>query len=93
YLQKRLPVLKIVEQPPTDNTIRFGAWITVCDEDGSESRYRIVGADEIDREDGYISIDAPVARALLGKTVDDEVAVDIGGRQRLLEVLAVHYDP
>lgn len=76
YLQKRLPELKVVGERPADqDRVFFGAWITVEDKDGNEKRYRIVGADEIDPAKGWISIDAPVARALLKKGVDDDVRV------------------
>lgn len=77
YLQKRLPNLKVVSTTPSDpQRVFFGAWVTLEDEAGTEYRYRIVGADELDPQQGHISIDSPVARALLNKAVDDEVAVE-----------------
>lgn len=92
YLQKRLPELKIVDRPPADpRRIFFGAWIRVEDEDGRQHEYRIVGADEADSTRGEISIDAPLARALLKKTVDDEVTVMLAGGTRTYWVLAVQY--
>ncbi len=76
YLQKRMPDLKIVETvPPNPNQVFFGSWITLEDDVGSEMVYRIVGADEFDTEKGWISVDAPLAKALLKKFVDDEVHV------------------
>ena len=76
YLQKRLPDLKVVRDPPGDRgRVYFGAWVTVEDEEGQQSTYRIVGADEIDPAAGHISIDAPLARALMKKGEDDEVIV------------------
>jgi transcription elongation factor GreB len=76
YLQKRLPELKVVRDEPTDSTrIFFGASITLENEHGDQVCYRIVGADEFDPARGWISIDSPMARALLKKTVDDEVQV------------------
>ncbi len=51
----------------------FGAWVTIEDEDGKQSRYRIVGPDELDLKLGLISIDSPLARALIGKALDAEV--------------------
>ena len=78
YLQKRIPDLKVVDRPPDDPTrIFFGAWITLEDEDGKEVRYRIVGPDEFDPAKGWISIDSPLARALLKKTAGDEVRVTL----------------
>ncbi|MDO9047535.1 MAG: transcription elongation factor GreB [Methylobacter sp.] len=76
YLQKRLPALNIVSQPPDDqDRIFFGAWVTLENEAGEEVTYRIVGADELNPKKQYISLDSPLARALLKKTFDDEVAI------------------
>ena len=73
YLSKRLDVVEVVDRkPPNQKKIHFGATVTLEVGDGAEVRYRIVGADEIDARKGYISVDSPVARALLGKFVDDE---------------------
>lgn len=95
YLTKRLPLLKVVREPPAQrDAIFFGAWVDVEDEEGREFRWRIVGPDEIDAERGWISIDAPVARALLGKRIDDEVLAPSPLGPRRLSVLAIHYaDP
>jgi transcription elongation factor GreB len=75
YLQKRLPDLEIVQPNPARSQVFFGAWVTLEDDDGAEHVYRIVGSDEIDPAKGWISVDSPVARALLKKQVDDEVSV------------------
>ena len=76
YLQKRLPELKVVDGPPADHQrVFFGAWVTVADDDGLESTYRIVGPDEIDPQRGWISMDAPLAKALLGQQSGAEVSV------------------
>ncbi|MCY4043943.1 MAG: transcription elongation factor GreB [Cellvibrionales bacterium] len=77
YLQKRLDQLKIVEPNPVQfGQVFFGAWVTLTNLDTDEQlRLQIVGYDEIfDRKDA-ISIDSPMARALLKKHVDDEVTV------------------
>src|ERR1700744_3946890 len=64
FLRKRLDGMVVVDQPPTDrNKVYFGAWVTVESNDGSQSRYRVVGPDEFDREPGYISMDSPLGRA------------------------------
>ena len=77
YLQKRLPDLKVVAEPPSDITaVFFGAWITLENEQAQEATYRIVGADEFDPAKGWISMDSPMATALLKKTIDDEVSVE-----------------
>ena len=85
YLQKRLPDLTVVSEVADESRVFFSAWVTLEKEDGDTVEYRIVGGDEIDSDSskGYISVDSPMARALLKKTVDDEVSVRIGecGRQ------------
>jgi len=80
YLQKRLPVLKIVRDPPADcSRVYFGVVVTLVNNAGKQVSYRIVGADEFDPAHGWISIDSPMARALLGKGLDDEVRVAAPG--------------
>ncbi len=92
YLQKRLPDFNIVRETPNDpSCIFFGAWIRLEDEAGNEKIYRIVGSDEIDTPIGYISIDSPMAKALLKKRIDDEVSVETPSGQRTLIVLEVSY--
>jgi len=76
YLQKRLPDLRLVSEPPSDpEKVYFGAWVTLDNEAGAEQRFRIVGADELDPEHNWISLDSPLARALLGKGIDEEIRV------------------
>ncbi|MFC3034830.1 transcription elongation factor GreB [Pseudoalteromonas fenneropenaei] len=76
YLRKLLPELKIVYPHPSQHgKVYFGAWVEIENEQGDVLRFRIVGPDEIYERKDYISIDAPMARALLGKAVDDEVLV------------------
>jgi len=78
FLSKRLDEVKVVSEPPDDpRRVFFGAHVTVEDDDGALKTYRIVGADESDLEHGCISIDSPVARALLGKRCGDEVTVRV----------------
>ncbi|HUJ58885.1 MAG TPA: transcription elongation factor GreB [Kofleriaceae bacterium] len=76
FLSKRLDELTVVSEPPSDPTrCFFGAWVSLEDNDGEQVTYRIVGPDESDVDRGWISMEAPVARALLGKRCDDEVVV------------------
>lgn len=92
YLQKRLPDLKVVhEAPDNQSQIFFAAWVMVETESGEEKEYRIVGPDEIDASKGYISIDSPLARQLLGKTLDDEVVIEVAGQKKVYFVLAIRY--
>lgn len=94
YLQKRLPDFKVVrEQPDDPSRIFFGAWVRLEDQTGNEKIYRIVGADEIDTSKGYASIDSPMAKALLKKSVDDEVTVTTPSGKALYFILEVSYTP
>ena len=77
YLQKSLPDLKIVNNPPSNQQqVFFAAWVTLEDDNGEEKTYRIVGPDEFDAKKGWISMDSPVAKALLKKHLEDEVKVE-----------------
>ncbi len=92
YLQKRLPDFNIVRERPDDpNRIFFGAWVRLEDGENNEKIYRIVGPDEIDTPIGYISIDSPMAKALLKKRIDDEVSVETPSGRRALLILEVSY--
>jgi len=94
YLQKRLPDLKVVTEPPSDpSRIFFGAWVRLEDEAGDEVVYRIVGPDEFDLERGFISMDSPMAKALIKKGIDDEVEVAIPAGKARYYVLEVSYQP
>lgn len=93
YLQKRLPELKVIGRKPADTTrIFFGAWVTLEDGAGNTSTYRIVGPDELDTGKGWISIDSPLARALLKKGVDEDVRVATPQGEREYFVIDVSYD-
>ncbi|MDF1562851.1 MAG: transcription elongation factor GreB [Deltaproteobacteria bacterium] len=93
YLSRLLDRLTIVEPEESQaGRVFFGARVTVEDEEGEEHRYRIVGPDETDSAKGDISIESPIARALLRKAVDDEVLVHTPRGQRELTILAIDYD-
>ena len=93
YLSKRVPSLKVVEAAPADrNAVFFGALVELEDvETGESLRYRLVGPDEAEPSRGDISIDSPVARALLKKRVDDEVEVQLPAGPRRVAVVDVAY--
>ena len=92
YLQKRLPHLKVVDQiPDTNRQVFFGAWVTLADEAGTEVRYRIVGADEFDPRQNWISVDSPMARALLTRRVDERISLDLPNGRIAYEILQVEY--
>lgn len=93
YLQKRLPELKVVNALPADaQRVFFGAWVTLEDASGAEVTYRIVGVDELDPARNWISVDSPVARALLRRTLDEEFTVRTPGGEVRYCVVDVRYE-
>lgn len=93
YLSKRLEVLRVIEEVPADpDAIYFGACVDLEDAGtGDAARYRIVGPDETDARRGWISIDSPLARALLKKRVDDDVEAQLPGGARRYVITGVSY--
>jgi transcription elongation factor GreB len=91
YLQRRIPELKVVDSVQSRERIYFGAWVTLEDEAGARNSWRLVGPDEFSRDRNYISIDAPLARALLGKQAGDEVTVVVGDRKDSYFILEIEY--
>jgi transcription elongation factor GreB len=92
FLRKRLDELVVVDRPPDrESRIYFGAWVSLCDEEGEERVYRIVGPDEFDPDSGAISMDSPLGRALLGREVDDEVRVRRPRGTAVFRVLEIRY--
>lgn len=81
YLSKRLEALRVVDTRPSDpEAVFFGATVELENIDSGDSHvYRIVGPDETDAATGWISIDSPLARALLKKRIDDEFSVELPG--------------
>ncbi len=95
FLSKRLDELEVVENDARKDADRvyFGAWVWVEDEEGAERVYRIVGPDEHDMDPRYVSMDAPLGRALLGKRLDDEVLVRRPKGDLDLLIVDVSYAP
>jgi transcription elongation factor GreB len=92
HLRRRLDGMVVVDKPPGDpGKVFFGAWVELEREDGATFTYRIVGPDEFDMAEGYISMDAPLARALLGKPLDAEIAVNIAGSTARYVITAIRY--
>jgi transcription elongation factor GreB len=76
YLRKAIERLKVVDYHPQQaGKVFFGAWVAIENEAGEEKKFRIVGYDEIFGRNDYISIDSPMAKALLKMEVDDDVRV------------------
>ena len=92
HLRGRLDGLKVISGPPADRgRVFFGAWVTIADAAGATRRHRIVGPDEFDREPGYVSMDSPLGRALLGKCRGDEVMVRRPKGDAVFEITGVRY--
>lgn len=91
YLQKRLPELKVVTEVSDITRIFFGAWVGLENQFTGEARYRIVGPDEFDDVEGYISVDSPLGRALLNKTVGDEITLKTAAGEMTYLVTAIGY--
>ena len=93
YLTKRLEDATIVEDKPRDHCkVFFAAWVTVEDEEtGDQQTYRLVGSDEIDPKLNWISIDSPMAQALIGKSIDDEVHVKTPAGDRCFILTGIEY--
>lgn len=92
YLQRRMPKLTVVKEVQDKSRIFFGAWVTIEDEEGNERRHRIVGADEFDQDEKYITVDSPLAKLLLGKTIDDEVILERMGVEQALYITKIEYE-
>ncbi len=95
FLRKRLEVLRVVDYSPVqDGKVFFGAWVRIENEQGDTLQFKIVGPDEIYGRNDYISIDSPMARALLKKEVDSEVLVKTPTGEHLWFINEITYsDP
>ncbi|MBN2359204.1 MAG: transcription elongation factor GreB [Deltaproteobacteria bacterium] len=92
WLSKRLDQLTVVtEPPPAQDRVFFGAWVVLADEDGAEVEYRIVGPDETDTKNRWISMDSPLGRALLRKEVGDEVTVQRPKGEAVFTIERIRY--
>ena len=92
YLQKRLPELNVVDQKPTSSAqVFFGATVELEDLDEVVMTYRIVGPDEFDHEESYISVDSPLARSLLKRELGDEVEVEVPSGRLVYTIVDISY--
>jgi len=93
FLTKRLDTVTVVQAPPAErDRVFFGAWVTIEDEDGRASTYRIVGSDEFDLAKRWISIDSPVAQSLVGKRIGDDATVIRPKGPADVTVVAIRYE-
>jgi transcription elongation factor GreB len=94
HLKDRLEHIVAVDSVPTDpSRVFFGAWVRLEDDEGIVAEYRIVGPDEFDAAKNLISMDAPMARALMKKTEGDEVMVKRPKGDTLFTIVRVQYKP
>ena len=92
FLGKRLDKVQIIEpSPEQEGRVFFGAYVKLEDEDGKTSKYRIVGPDEIDLKRFWISIDSPLAKALLGKRVGEWAVVRRPKGEVEVQILEITY--
>lgn len=93
FLSKRLDELTIVDRAPAErDKVLFGAWVTIEDEDGEEQQFRIVGPDEFNVAESKLSMDSPLAKALLGKRLDDEVVLRKPEGEEIFYIVAIDYE-
>ncbi len=93
FLSKRLDELVVVDKPPREaDRIFFGAWVELEDDKGECYRYRLVGPDEFDAAPEYISIDSPMARALLKKSLDHEFSLQQAEEDNRYRVTGIAYE-
>lgn len=93
YITKSLELLKVVDySPQQEGKVFFGAWVEIENDEGETKRFRIVGYDEIFGRKDYISIDSPMAKALLSKEVDDEAVVRVPDGEATWYITEVQYE-
>jgi len=93
FLRKRLEGMVVVERPPDDaSRVYFGAWVRIEDDEGRETELRIVGPDEIDPARRYVSMDSPIARALMRRRRDEEFAIEVPDGRRTYVVIDIRYE-
>lgn len=93
FLNKRLDELEVVDRAPDNrDKIFFGCRVTLEDEQGAEVSWRVVGPDEFDLAAGKLSMDSPLARAMLGKGLDDEIIVQSPSGEQVYYVLDINYE-
>ena len=94
YLTKRIDSLEVVDRVPAEqDTVYFGAWVKLEDAEGEITQIRIVGADEFDSNQGWISLDSPLAKCLIGKKKGTDVLLKLPGGETEWYIQDVSYTP
>jgi transcription elongation factor GreB len=92
FLRKRLDGITVVNTVPDEqDTVYFGAFVTLEDEEGEEVEYRVVGPDEFNVAEGKLSMDSPLGKAMLGKQVDDEIKISMPKGVKIYYVSKIRY--
>ena len=92
HLRKRLEGMQIIDRAPSDTSkIYFGAWFELEDQDARKKSFRLVGPDEFDSSDNYISMDSPLGKAVMGKAVDDKITVRAPNGEAFYTIVQVSY--
>ncbi|MCK7553248.1 transcription elongation factor GreB [Marinobacter goseongensis] len=92
HLRNRLSKLRVVKYSPVqEGRAFFGAWVTLVDENGEKLKFRIVGPDEIYGQKYYVSVNAPVVKACLGKSAGDEIVVRTPESDKVWEIEQITY--
>jgi transcription elongation factor GreA len=90
-LENKVSTAEVIEPPTSGDRVTFGSTVRLEDEEGKETAYQIVGSDEADPPRGRISIMAPLARTLIGKTVGDTVVAQLPGGKKSFEILEANF--
>lgn len=96
HLMRRMDLAEVVDSSKQQalEKVFFGAWVTLYNlTDDSEHTYRIVGKDELDPSQGYISWVSPLARAMMGKAIGASILVDTPNGEEEFEIIAIQYQP
>jgi transcription elongation factor GreB len=93
YLRKRLDGIVVVDRVPDDqHKVYFGAWVRLEDSTGRQYIYRIVGPDEFDPSRGWISMDSPMGKALLGKSLEEGFSLALPEGESEYVITEVSYE-
>lgn len=93
FLRKRLDEITVVDYAPTqEGRIYFGAWVEIENDAGDLKKFQIVGRDEIYETEDKISIESPMAQALIGKEEEDEVRVRAPEGVKIWYVVSISYE-
>lgn len=92
YLRKCINEFKVIQYHPSqEGKVMFGAWVEIENDKGLKKRLRIVGYEELIGAKDYISMDSPIAKALLNKVVGDEVVVKTPVAQLVWKINKIEY--